>query len=137
MITLKELYGQNTVAEIPIQAQQNMDDLLPRLNKVRAAWGKPMTVTSGFRSMQQHMDIHWIKALRERRPFSNLQVPLNSRHLTGQACDFADPDGTLYKWAEANVALLESAGLYCEQGTKGWLHCQSVAPRSGKRFFLP
>ncbi len=137
MITMLELLSGNSINDVPIAAQRNLEDLLPRLNKLRLAWNKPLIITSGFRSIQHHIDVYRTKALREGKPFSNLQIPMGSKHLFGQAADFSDPTGELYKWAKANEAMLIDAGLWCEEGTVGWLHCQSVPPRSGRRWFLP
>lgn len=103
----------------------NLNELLAKMNIVRAEWGKPMIVTSGLRSRKDQEKIN------PAHPYS--------RHLTAQACDIADPDGSLGEWVKANVSILESAGLWCEdpEYTKGWVHFQSAPPKSGKRFFIP
>ena len=139
MITLSELMGANSTSEIPLTAQQQLVELLVKVNKVREVWGKPMTVTSGFRSMQHHVDIYRTKALRAGKPFSQLQVPLGSRHLYGQAADFAD-DGSLYKWLHEHPEVMEMADVYGELNTQGWVHLQSVPFNSyragGTRWFV-
>jgi hypothetical protein len=65
----------------------------------------------------------------------------NSRHLTGEAVDLSDEDQSLGEWceSEAGLAVLEKVGLWIESPayTKRWLHCQTVAPRSGNRVFVP
>lgn len=137
MIKMSELLGANLISEVPLTAQRNLEELCKRINIIRAAWGKPMTVTSGFRSIQHHVDVYRTIALRKRQPFSNLQVPMGSRHLSGEAVDIADPDGKLYEYVSNDIELLEEAGLWCEHGTKGWVHFQSKPPRSGLRFFKP
>lgn len=62
-----------------------------------------------------------------------------SKHMTGQACDLADPKGDLGRWCLDNLAELERIGLWIEnpERTAGWLHAQIVAPRSGRRVFNP
>lgn len=62
-----------------------------------------------------------------------------SKHMTGEACDLFDPDGTLDDWMMANPDSLASIGLWMEHpsATKGWAHVQVVPPRSGRRVFYP
>lgn len=111
------------------QIDSNLKVLCDRLNIVRAAYGKPMTVTSGLRSEKQQEEL--IKAGKSKAT--------KSKHLTGHAADISDPDGELAKWCKANVAVLEKAGLWLEDPdyTPGWLHAQTVPPNSGRRFFKP
>jgi hypothetical protein len=135
---MSELLKGNSISDIPLTAQKNLEELLKRINIIRAKWGRPMTVTSGFRSMQHHIDIYRTIALRKKRQFSNLQVPMGSRHLTGEAVDIADPDGTLHDWCSNNVELLEQVGLWLEvKDSEPRVHFQSKPPRSGLRFFKP
>lgn len=77
-----------------------------------------------------------------RPPAVNLKTPgaaPNSRHMTGQAVDLEDAGGALGRWALLNVIVLQQVGVWCEHpsATPTWLHCQSVPPRSGNRFFKP
>lgn len=108
---------------------QNLHELCRRLNIVREAFNKPMIVTSGLRSEKQQEEL--IKA--------GKSSALKSKHLTGHAADIQDLDGSLAKWCLENVKVLEQAGLWIEQPayTHGWVHFQSVPPRSGNRFFVP
>lgn len=105
--------------------KQNLDELLIKINKVRQLYAKPMTITSGLRSMADQQRI-------------NPKAP-KSKHIMGQACDVLDIDKAIAKWCHANVAALEEIGLWCEDTayTKNWVHFQTVPPRSGKRFFIP
>ncbi len=132
MITYKELLGSNIITDLSIAQQHNLEDLLTALNKFRLAYGKPMTVTSGFRTLYDHLRIYSQKGITDRS-----KIPMQSKHLSGQAADFADPKRELYMWALAHQDLLAEYGLYMEEGTIGWLHLQNVAPKSGKRVFLP
>ena len=65
----------------------------------------------------------------------------NSKHMTAQAIDLADPDGDLDDWlmsSDGQAAMVE-IGLWHEHpaATKGWAHLQTVPPRSGRRTFYP
>ena len=103
----------------------NLDILLQKINVIRAAYGKPMTVNSGW------------------RPASiNGMIPNaapKSNHTTGMAVDIADKDGALMNWCLANLDLLTATGLYLEdfRYTPTWCHFQCVAPKSKKRIFVP
>jgi uncharacterized protein YcbK (DUF882 family) len=109
-----------------------MKDLHEKVQKLRTAYGKAMKITNCYRSLAHHLRIYKDKGITDKK-----LIPMKSKHLEGLAVDIADPDGKLMSWVKANVAVLEELGLWCEDGTKGWLHCQSVAPKSGKRFFMP
>lgn len=123
MISLKELnsHAYPTTPEI----DNNLNTLLERINKIREAWGKPMTITSGLRSQADQQRI-------------NPKAP-KSNHLIGAAVDIEDKDGSLAQWNQDNVKLLESVGLWCEHpdNTPGWEHYQIYPPKSGNRFFHP
>lgn len=136
MITFKELLGNNSLADTSIEIQHNLEELLKAVNKLRTEWGKPMTITSGLRSIQDHLRIYAAKGITDQS-----KIPMKSKHLFGLAVDFADPDGSLYTFALANQDKLAEYGIWCELDTKGWLHCQCVPYGSfteGKsRFFKP
>ena len=79
-----------------------------------------------------------------RPPALNAATPgaaVNSKHMTGLACDVYDPDGDLDEWLAqpAGEAALVRIGLWIEHpsATKGWCHLQTVPPRSGRRVFYP
>lgn len=137
MISYKELLGKHNVAELPIAHQHNLEDLLKAVNKLRAEWGKPLIVTSGYRSEQDHLRIYSQIAAKKGVQFDASKVPMGSLHLVGLAVDFLDKDGLLYKWAYFNTKKLEEWGIWCEMNTDGWLHCQIKPPKSGFRFFKP
>lgn len=125
MITLKELNPRDFPVTAEIKA--NLETLLCKVNIIRAAYGKPMLVSSGLRDQALQQSL--ISSGRSNAP--------KSKHLTGQAVDFVDSDGKLTSWCKEHPAVLEKAGLWCEEGTVGWVHVQSVPPKSGKRWFLP
>ncbi len=137
-ISMVELLSGNSLNDVPLAAQRNLEELQKRINIIRDKWTKPLIVTSGFRSMQHHIDIYRTVALKQGKKFSMLQVPLGSAHLDGGAVDIADPDGSLHKWCEANVPLLEQVGLWMEEkDSTPRCHFQIRPPKSGKRFFKP
>jgi len=100
----------------------NLQKLLKSLNKFRSAYGKPMIVTSGYRSPEHNRKIGGAK---------------NSAHLSCQAADFSDPDRKLAEFCLNNEALLESCGLWVEHPsyTPTWVHLQ-IRPVS-QRYFKP
>ena len=135
MITMKELLGgKYQYDNLTMETRRNLDELLERVNKVRKAWAKPMTVTSGLRSIEDHMRIYAAKGITDIK-----KIPMSSRHLTGRAVDIADPKRELQAWCKANEKCLEEAELWMEDftATPTWCHFQTVAPLSGKRWFLP
>lgn len=62
-----------------------------------------------------------------------------SNHLTGNAIDLVDRNGDIDAWCLSNLDELEECGLYLEDPSKtlSWCHLQQIAPRSGRRVFLP
>lgn len=107
------------------EISDNVDKLLIALNKFRAIYGKPMTVTSGWRPPSVNASI--------------ANAAKRSNHMLGLACDFADADGSLDKYCMENLNVLKDLGLYLEHpdATKGWCHLQVVSPKSGNRVFRP
>lgn len=134
-ITMNELLsGQCTFEQCtPIQ-KSNLNILLEKINAIRIAYAKPMTVSSGLRTMTHHLEIYAKKGITDKS-----KIPMKSRHLTGQAVDIKDVNGELKKWVLKNVDLLSSIGLWCEAfvSTPTWIHFQIIPPASGKRFFNP
>lgn len=95
MIALKELNSSNfpTTPEI----DSNLAILLERVNKIRSEWGKPMTVTSGLRSMEDHLRIYADKGITDPS-----KIPMKSKHLVGAAVDISDPDLEITAWLKEN-----------------------------------
>jgi uncharacterized protein YcbK (DUF882 family) len=110
MLTAKELNPKNY--SLTPEQQVNQDNLLVAVNKVRLAWGKPMIVTSGVRSLEDQMRIN---------PKAKA-----SKHLLGAAVDISDPQLELTAWLKANPQVLEDAGLWCEDGNTNWVHFQCL-----------
>lgn len=125
MITMRELNRRGFATTPEIDA--NLVELLRRINLVRLAYAKPMVVTSGLRSREHQIKVYAAKGVPADK------VPLKSKHLTGQAVDIRD-EGQLYRFLQDNPDVLERAGLWCYRG-KGFIHFQSVPPKSGRRWF--
>lgn len=108
----------------------NQAKLLRAINRVRNAYGKPMIVTSGVRSWEEHAAIY---ARQKRQP------PKGSAHLSGAACDVFDGDKKLWHWCLDHLDLIRKWGLYLEDGnsTPNWLHFQVIPPASGNTVFIP
>lgn len=131
MIALKELNSSNfpTTTEI----DSNLAILLERVNKIRSEWGKPMTVTSGLRSMEDHLRIYADKGITDPS-----KIPMKSKHLVGAAVDISDPDLEITAWLKENDSQrLIDAELWCEEGNADWVHFQIYSPASGNRWFKP
>ena len=130
MITFNEILHGHSINDVPMTAQINIQELVKRINVVRAEWNVPMIVTSGFRSWQEHASIYYKMG----KP-----APKGSQHLIGASVDIADKDGHLYEWLKDNPEVLDKADLYCEEGTRGWCHFQINPFRSyvkgGSRWF--
>lgn len=112
MISYAELLmGREAEYPLTIQMKKNLDRLYAAINKIRQAYGKPMTVTSGYRPG------HYNKAAGGAK---------RSAHLTCEAVDIADPDGKLASWCMLNLDKLSEAGLWLESParTRGWTHLQ-------------
>lgn len=146
MITLKELIKDTDFNKLSSDIQNNLDDLLPKLNKIRLAYNKPMMCSSGFRTMEHHIEIYKKIAERNKKIFDISKVPMQSKHLFGQAADFADNKKELQEWVLKNQPFVEDVGLWCEDFNytklpNSWVHFQAVPYKSwvkGKSiFFIP
>lgn len=123
MIKMDEvLMGRVKLEDLPEEIQKNGEDLLIKLNKFRAEYGKPMYVTSGYRSEEDN---------------KRAGGGSKSAHLTLQACDFADADGKLFEFIKSDPAILERCELYMEdaQWSPTWIHLQNRT--ASKRIFIP
>lgn len=123
MITRKEvLMGRDKDHPLTEVQENNLGRLLAALNIVRRAYGKPLTVSSGYRPAAVNAAVGGAK---------------RSAHMTCEACDFSDPDKKFAEWCQANVDVLIRAGLYLESPahTPGWVHLQ-IRPTKN-RIFIP
>ena len=120
----------------PINQEQsdNLDKLIQALNPIRAAYGLPWVLSSGYRPAAINASVGGAKA---------------SAHQSCQAVDIVDKDGKLAEWILNNLDLLEENGLYLESPdytylvnsqnvrSGGWIHLDIRGPKSGKRVFIP
>ena len=132
MITMQELLKEYKFEDLDPEYQKNGEELLHRINLIRIVWNKPMIVTSGFRSMDDHLRIYAAKGITDKA-----KIPMKSMHLRFAAVDIADPSLELTKLLKSEPDLLEDAELWCEEGNSNWTHFQIFPPKSGKRWFLP
>lgn len=130
MVTRDEvLKGRDRDYPLDAELEQNLNQLLDAVNKLRKEYGKPFVITSGYRPG------HYNKSARGAK---------KSAHMSCQAVDIRDSDGEIAKWCLNNLKLLEEAGLYMESplhtheppGAR-WLHLQTRRPASGNRVFIP
>lgn len=121
MITRDEvLMGRDKEFPLSAELESNLTQLLDALNKLRSAYGKPMSVSSGYRPGHYNKDAGGAK---------------NSPHVTCQAVDFHDIDGSITAFCTEEI--LEQFGLYREQrqSTPTWCHLQIRPTHS--RVFIP
>lgn len=129
MIELRELL------KIKKEHWDNLNKLQQAVNKLRVSYGKPLIVTSGYRSMQDHLRIYKEKGVTDQS-----KIPMKSKHLSGLACDLVCDDLDDFKnFILDNEDLCNELNLYFEHfdATPTWVHCQITPPTSGKRFFHP
>lgn len=137
MIKFEELIKGTELKDIPEDHSENLAILMHKINQLRDAYGKPLRVTSGYRSLEKHLAIYAAKGITDQK-----KIPMQSRHLSGLAVDLVpvkEPIEIFHKWIKDNEKLLEEIGLWVEdfRYSKTWAHFQIVAPKSGKRFFVP
>jgi len=135
MITMNELLSnQATLKDLAPDIQKNLNELLIKINKVRESWAKPMTITSGLRTMKHHLKIYADKGITDKS-----KIPMMSNHLYGRAVDISDPHKELQKWCKDNEPMLVSIGLWMEHfdKTPNWCHFQINPPKSRSRWFMP
>jgi len=112
-------------ADLTAEIVTNAAILIDRVHKLLKVFGEERDITSGWRP-----------------PAVNGNTPgaaLKSKHMTGQAVDLSDPDGDLDEWCLEHQDMLELHQLWLEHpsATKGWVHLQSIPPKSNKRVFYP
>lgn len=133
MVTIKEMIKDIPISDIEMKHQQNIQELLKRVNILRSAYGLPFIVTSGYRRAYDQIRIYNQKGI-----FDISKIPMKSQHLIGASIDIADPNLLLTKWLkEDNSKRLIESGLYAEEGNTNWVHLQLYPPKSGNRWFLP
>lgn len=140
---MKELIKDTDFSTLSKEIQDNLTDLLTKMNIIRAKYGHPMTVTSGLRTSEDQMRIYREIAEKKKVPFDTKKVPMGSQHLHGCAVDIADGDKKLGMWATHNPEIIQEVGLWMEDFdyTKSWVHFQTKPYGSWRpghtRFFKP
>lgn len=129
-------------ANLGDQEKKNLEKLADKINLFQSRFGKKVHPTNGFRSKEHHIEVYSkINARRATEGLPARSIPWGSQHLQGNAVDLLDKNGDLHAFvlSPAGLQCLEELDLYCEDPrfTPGWLHCQTVPPKSGKRFFKP
>lgn len=125
MISREEvLMGRDREYPLSEELEVNLTSLLIALNKCRMLYGKPLTVSSGYRPGKYNVAA---------------KGAANSAHLTCEACDFVDNDGQLKQYILNNLSILDSCELYMESPdrTPTWCHLQIRRILSGNRVFKP
>lgn len=126
--------GRDKAFPITPEMSDNLDKLIAALNPIRAAWNKPLVISSGYRPSSINSSVGGAKA---------------SAHMMCQAVDIVDKDGKLAEWLLQNLTLLEKHGIFMEDPRytitlsrdntrfSGWVHLDIRGPKSGKRVFIP
>lgn len=114
------LMGRDKQYPLDSELENNLGLLLTALNKLRAIYGKPMYVTSGYRPGNFNAAAGGAK---------------KSAHMSCQAVDFKDADKKLRDWCLNNLKVLEECGLYLEDPsyTPTWIHLQ-IRPTKNRVF---
>lgn len=143
MIELKDLCSD--LVMIPDEHKEHLLLFLPKLQQFEQAWktysqGVELIITSPYRFIAEHVAIYNKKnELRKKKKLKPLPIPLGSKHLSGDAVDFADPNGKLKEFVCDRLELMEDLDFYFEafKYTPTWVHVQQVPPQSHNRFFIP
>lgn len=111
LITAKEILGEHSLDEMSSEKWINLYNLGVIINKLRDFLGRPFVITSGYRPLTYNLKIGGAK---------------DSSHITCQAVDIKDSDGSLGKYLQSNPSILEEFGLWMEDPnyTKTWVHLQ-------------
>ena len=114
-------YGHELTDDLRWNASSTVD----RVNQLLEAFGEDREITSGWRPAEINGNV--------------IGAAKKSKHMTCQACDISDPNGTLDAWCMDNLEALERIGLWLEHpdSTPVWTHVQIVPPGSGRRVFRP
>lgn len=107
----------------------NLIKVAEGLEQVRARCGhKPVRVTSGYRTLEHHLQIYRDIAKRKGVPFDKSKVPMGSYHLTGRAAD-VDIEGMTAQQVQAECDPWYPGGM---EFASTWTHFD-IGPR--RRFY--
>lgn len=129
-ITLEDYFGRFgnsslAVTDLSDTMRANAERTVERANQLLILFGEDRAVNSGWRPTWYNRTIP--------------NAAPNSKHMTCEAIDLADPEGDLDDYCYRHPHILADLGLWMEHpaATKGWCHVQIVPPRSGNRIFYP
>jgi uncharacterized protein YcbK (DUF882 family) len=122
MITEAEYLKDTIKGTLTPEQLANLKVLMEAINKVRTAYNKPMTVSSGYRTPSHNKAIGGAP---------------NSYHTRCGAIDIADSKQELQQWVNRNREFVISCGLQCEDflATKNWVHFD-IGKRPGVHLFF-
>lgn len=128
LITTQEYYMGRDVLypeELTDAHRTNAADTVSKANQLLQAAGLDRRVVSGWRPSAINSATKGAAA--------------NSKHITCQAVDLEDNNNELKNWCLNNQDICAQIGLWFEspENTRTWVHAQTVAPPSGRRFFIP
>jgi uncharacterized protein YcbK (DUF882 family) len=123
MILMRELIKDEDFESLSPEIQKNLENLLIIINNIRTLYDTPMIVTSGLRTMEEHLAIYAKKGITDKT-----KIPMKSKHLFGLAVDISDPNGELKTWCKNNEKTLKEIGVWMEDfsSTPNWVHFQIV-----------
>lgn len=128
------LMGRDKLSPLTPEMEENLEKLIIAVSKVRAAYGRSLSVSSGYRPSSVNASVGGAKL---------------SAHQSCQAVDIVDKDGEFAKWCLNNLTILEECNLFLESPdytytidklgnrVSGWVHLDIRGPKSGKRVFIP
>jgi len=111
--------------ELTDDKRSNAEEMIDKANQLLERFGEPRKVNSGWRPAQING--------------ATVGAAKKSKHMTCEAIDLEDKDGSLDAWCMDNLEVLQEIGLWLEHpdATPTWCHVQIVPPRSGNRVFKP
>ena len=126
MITLADYYAgrdRRFPDELTAEKRANAEETIDKANQLLERFGETRRVNSGWRPVSINK--------------ATVGAAPKSKHMTCEAIDLEDKDGTLDQWCMENLEELAAIGLWMEhpESTEGWTHLQIVPPKSGNRVF--
>jgi len=111
--------------ELTDEKRSNAEEMVDKANELLTRFGETRKVNSGWRPASINN--------------ATVGAAKKSKHMTCEAIDLEDKDGSLDAWCLENLDVLQEIGLWLESpdATPNWCHIQIVPPRSGNRVFKP
>ena len=111
--------------ELTDDKRSNAEEMIDKANQLLERFGETRKVNSGWRPASINS--------------ATVGAAQKSKHMTCEAIDLEDKDGSFGRWCLENLDVLQELGLWMEnpEKTKTWVHVQTIAPRSGNRVFNP